>query len=291
MQNIKELSEKISETYGQMSPNFRKISAYILDNPDEIALSSMRANAEKLRLNPSNFVRFARYLSFNGYPELRALFQSDLKEKSSGYFARAQSLQKQHKQEKISNILSELQITNNQNLNNTFGGNTAEDVKKCAIALLDARHIYIFGMRMCFPAAFAMHYTCKMLRQHVYLSEGIGGTMADDMRGMGKGDAFVTMGMEPYSNDTVNATRYAIKSGATVIALTDSILSPLAVESDIVQTFSHSGPLIPGSIVSLMALVEAITTVMVAKSGDPALNSIKNSEQQLKEFHTYFSKS
>lgn len=289
MQTLKELSDKIAETYGQMSPNFRKIASYILDNPDEVALSSMRKNAEKLNLNPSNFVRFARYMSFDGYPELRQLFQHDLKGKRTGYFEQAQNLQKQVKQERISSVLNMLQQSNNKNLNNTFANNSVDNLKACAKALLNARNIYIFGMRICFPAAFALHYTCKMMRQQVYLSEGLGGTVADNMRGMNKNDVFVAIGMEPYSNDTVNATRYAVKSGAKVIAITDSLLSPLALDADKVQTFSHSGPLIPGTIVPLMALVEALTTVMIAKSGDDALNTIKNSERQLKEFHSYFS--
>jgi DNA-binding MurR/RpiR family transcriptional regulator len=289
VQNIKELSDRISATYGNMSPNFRKIAAFILDNPDEIALSSMRKNAKQIGINPSNFVRFARYLSFDGYPQLRQLFQYDLKEKKYGYFERAQSLQKHHKAERISSIISELQQANNENLNSTFSENSITSLKNTARTLLDARHIYIFGMRICFPAAFALHYTCKMMREHVYLSEGLGGTIADDMRGMGKDDAFVAIGMDPYSNETVNATRYAVKSGATVIALTDSTLSPLAIKSDIIQTFSHKGPLVPGTILPLMALIEAITIVMIAKSGTKALDAIKISEQQLKEFHAYYS--
>lgn len=287
MDSVREFTSAITRSQADLSPNFLKIANYILANPDEVALSSMRSIAARLELDPSNFVRFARFMSFSGYPELRTIFQKDLRKARTEYTERAQRLQTQGKQDSISSLLLELQDANNVNLEYIHKRNSAETLKQSARIMLKADHIFILGLRSSFPAAFALHYTCKMMRKDVYLSDGHGGTFIDDIRGIGPADAFVAIGMHPYTAGTVAATEYAAKCNASIITLTDSVLSPLATHADSLLTFSTQGPLIPGTIVPVMALVESLTAVMIATGGTRALAAIKDSEDQLHEFSTY----
>ena len=287
MQSLEELSARIAETHGKMSPNFRRVATFLFENPDEIALSSMRENARHLGLDPSNFVRFAKAMSFSGYPEMRALFQQYLRESRTGYVERAQELQKRGQQDSEAGLLSRLRASNSANLEQVFKQNPPRSLERCAEFLLAARHVHIFGLRSSFPPAFALHYVCKMVRHNVHLSDGLAGTFAGNMRGIGPGDVFVSIATHPYSRDTVVATRYAAKCGARVIAMTDHALSPLAAGADSVLLFNCKGPLVLGTSVPVMALVEALTMVMIANGGENALNAIRDSEHQLKEFAAY----
>ncbi len=141
--------------------------------------------------------------------------------------------------------------------------------------LLKAKRVFILGLRSCFPAAFSLHYQCKLIREDVILSDGHGGTFADDIRGIGRQDVFVAIGMHPYTRDTIIASEYAASNGAK--------------NADALLTFSHKGPNIPGTIVPVMALVEALTAVMIASGGQKALDAIRKSEEQLHEFSAYLS--
>lgn len=287
MQNLEELSSRIAATHGNMSPNFRRVAAFLFENPDEVALSSMRENARRLGLDPSNFVRFAKAMSFSGYPQMRALFQQNLKESRTGYVERAQNLQDRGRRDRKAELLSQLRISNAANMNQVFEQNSPRTLERCAESLLTARHVHIFGLRSNFAPAFALHYVCKMIRHHVHLSDGLAGTFASNMRGIAPDDVFVSIGAHPYSKDTVVATQYAAKCGAKIIALTDNAISPLASVAESVLLFNCKGPLVLGTNVPVMALVEALTMVMIADGGENALSAIKDSERQLREFAAY----
>jgi DNA-binding MurR/RpiR family transcriptional regulator len=286
-QNVKELARLLSNSYTDLSPNFLKIADFILTNPEDIALLSMRNIADRLDLDPSNFVRFAKFLSFSGYPQLRALFQEDLRQTRLEYSERAEHLQSRGKQGKIDGLLSGLQRANATNLEYVFEQNSPEILEHTAQTLMAAEHIFVMGMRSCFPAAFELHYICRMVRRNVTLSSGQGGTFADDIRGIGASDVFVVIGMHPYTTNTITAANYAAKNGARIVALTDSVLSPLAAHAEKLLVFDRRGSLIPGTILPIMALVEALTAVMIANGGQPALDAIKNAEEQLREFSAY----
>jgi len=287
VQTIDELSSKISKSYGDMSPNFRKIATFLLEHPDEVAMSSTRDIAGQLDMDPSNLVRFAQGFSFSGYSEMKGLFKKRIRKSKIGYLERAQQLQRHGGNDEISELLSDLHAANNANLIDVLEQNKPELFAEVGALLMEVKKVYICGFRSCFPAAFALHYICRMVREDVYLSKGLGGTIADEMRGIGRGDIFVTIGMEPYSNNTVAAVRYAEKCGAKIIALTDSPLSPLATNAHLLLTFGRKGPPVLGSIVPVIALVEAVTTVMIARGGGKVLSVINDSEQQLTDFGAY----
>ena len=287
VQTLDELSSKISTSYNEMSPNFRKIASFLLEHPDEVAMSSTREIAGQLEMDPSNLVRFAQGFSFSGFPEMKGLFQKRIRKSKTGYLERAQQLQWHGEHDEIAKLLFEVHAANSANLLEVLEQNNPDLLAEAGALIMGAKKVYICGFRSCFPAAFALHYICRMVRGEVYLSDGLGGTFADDMRGIGEGDVFVTIGMEPYSNNTVAAVRYAEKCGARILALTDSPLSPLAAHAHLLLTFGRKGPPVLGSVVPVIALVEALTTVMIAKGGEKALSVLSDSEKQLTEFAAY----
>ncbi|MEE8371271.1 MAG: MurR/RpiR family transcriptional regulator [Sphingomonadales bacterium] len=287
MQNLNDIREQISVAFDSMSANHRRIAVYLLDHPDEVALSSMREIAGRLNIDPSAFVRFAKKLSFSGYSELREVFRDELKSARTGYMERARQIQKKGRQDKIGGLVSDLRLSSEANLDQLFEQNKLELIKAAADDMLKARNIYVVGMRSCFPVAFALHYSCRMIRRRVYLGDGLGGTFADGMRGIGSDDLFVVIGTHPYSRDTVLAADYAAGCGARILALTDSELSPLAAKADYKLIFGHKGPLILGTIVPAIALVEALVAVMIAGGGKEALATLGESDQQLRNMHSY----
>lgn len=287
IQNLEDLSARIAKSQGGMSPNFRRIAAFLFENPDDIALSSMRTNAKQLGLDPSNFVRFAKAMSFSGYPEMRTLFQRNLKDSRTGYLERAQNLQEHERQDRKADLLSQFRTSTSANLYQVFEQNSALALEACADALLSARQVHIFGLRSSFPPAFGLHYVCKMIRHDVHLSDGLAGTFAGNMRGIGPSDVFLSISTYPYSRVTVAATQYAARFGAKIIAITDNALSPLTGKADHILLFKSKGPLLLGTSVPVMALVEALTMVMIANGGEDALKAIEDSERQLREFAAY----
>jgi len=282
-----DLLADVAEAQGGLSPNFRKIADYIVDNPDEIAMLSTRELASVIAVDPSSIVRFAQQFDFSGHSELKSLFQSRLRHSRHRYLERAQTLQKRGSDREIASILHELHRTNTTNLKDVFELNDPEKLEQAAHLIMAAGTAYVCGFRNCFPAAFALHYVSRMFLDNIVLSHGIGGTVADAMRCVEKGDVLVAIGMEPYTRATVSAVRFAKHRGAAVIALTDDTRSPLARNADIALVFPRHGLPVLGSIVPVIALSEALTTVMISKGGVARLENLRNSVQQLTDFSVY----
>src|SRR5882724_4026626 len=59
--------ELIESRFPALSPRLRSAARFVLDNPEEIALHSMRAAAAKAGIHPSSMQRLARELGFAGY--------------------------------------------------------------------------------------------------------------------------------------------------------------------------------------------------------------------------------
>ena len=69
-----------------MSPSEKAVAAYILKNPEEIVLLSMRGLAEKTKVSNNTVFRFCRTCGFSGYLDFKtALVPQIVSKKGSIY--------------------------------------------------------------------------------------------------------------------------------------------------------------------------------------------------------------
>ena len=61
----------IQARYAQFSPQFQAGARYLVDHPDDVAVSSMRSIATRARVQSAALVRLAQQLGFAGWPELK----------------------------------------------------------------------------------------------------------------------------------------------------------------------------------------------------------------------------
>src|SRR5262249_32558555 len=69
-----EFMERVRALYPELTPQFQAGAKYLLDHPDEIAVSSMRSVARSAQVQSSTLVRLAQRLGFAGWPEMKAIF-------------------------------------------------------------------------------------------------------------------------------------------------------------------------------------------------------------------------
>ena len=68
-----ELASRIRAQFSELSPQFQVGAAFLLDHPDEVAVSSMRKVAQRAQVQPASLVRLAQQFGFPGWNELRDL--------------------------------------------------------------------------------------------------------------------------------------------------------------------------------------------------------------------------
>ncbi len=144
------------------------------------------------------------------------------------------------------------------------------------------------GLRSLYPAAFYTHYACSMFRDNTVLLDGPGGTFSDGLRGIGDEDAMLVFSLEPYSSGVIQAATFAVEQGAEVVAITDSLVSPLAALTPHLLLVGTDGPALFNSVVPAIAVAQALVAQMLAQGGQSALDAVRESERQLDRIEAYW---
>ena len=83
-QDYEELIRIIHDRHDQMSKTYQRIAVYLTQNPNEVAVHSVNAIAERCGIHASSFVRFAQSLGYKGFKEMQAVFQRRLSTAAPG---------------------------------------------------------------------------------------------------------------------------------------------------------------------------------------------------------------
>ena len=129
----------------------------------------------------------------------------------------------------------------------------------------------------------------QLLIALVHLLEGMGGVREMQLRALGQGDVLVAISFAPYSHETVHAVEQARAKGCKVLALTDSLASPLSLAADETLLFSVNSPSFFPSVTAAQALSEALLEVLVSRAGPDAASRIEQAEGELHSSGVYIS--
>ncbi len=282
---------RIESAFPALSPQLKRAARYVLDAPDDVALNSMRTVASHAGVHPSTMVRLAKELEFSGYAMFREPFRQRLRTHADRFADRARHLQARGAERpghERDDLLQEIQAAGRENLERTFAATSAADLAELAEMMEDARRIFVVGMRKCHPVAYYLHYACRMFHDNVVLANGIASTMADELRDIREDDVLIAVSFEPYTRETVRAARHALSSGAKLVAITDSSVSPLAEGAEKSFVVANDSPSFFRSVAAAMALAEAFVAFLVAHGGNTAVERLTRTEMHLENFDAYW---
>ena len=271
----------IHACYAQLSPQFQAGARYLVDHPDDVAVSSMRSIATRAKVQSSALVRLAQQLGFAGWPELKSIFVERLRGGPAGYAAKAGALAG-----KSTELVSEVFAVQQRNLAATESASHA--ALQAAAGLLEAAsRVHVAGFRAAHPIAYTFHYLYRLLRPSVQLLSGQGGTLEMDLRALQAGEAVLVASFAPYSSEALLVANSARQAGCLVVAISDSAMSPLALQADASIVIAVDSPSFFPSIVAGIAVVESLAELLVARAGPPAVEAIGAAETQLRELGAY----
>jgi DNA-binding MurR/RpiR family transcriptional regulator len=283
-----DIDHLIETNYESLSPQLRQAARFVIDNPEEIAVNSMRAAAAKAQVHPTSMLRLARQLGFEGYDSFRNRFRDRVtRRQTSTWSNRARNLRQRKAPASDEGLAQEIFRQEVENLRITFDETLAARLNEAEERIRTARGVYILGLRSLYPVAFYLDYVCRMFMGNVHLMSGIGGTFPDDLRRVDETDTLVAFSYDPYAADTVQAVAFAHDRGARIVAVTDSRLSPIATpDATVIVVSTTTSSLFP-TILPAFAVVEALAASMVSKAGQDTMAEIARSEEQLARFGVY----
>lgn len=221
------LRQLILDRHGHLPRRLAQIARHALDHPDRMALSTVAELAGAAGVQPSTLVRFAQSLGYSGFSALQAVFRTRLRDRWPDYRERLDLVQRENGTEPA-RILDRCIDTAARSLSNLAASMVTSDFDIAARALADADHVYIIGQRRAFPVATYLAYALGKLELPVILIDNLG-AMGDVQAGrISAGDTLIAISFSPYTATTVEIAAHAVERGATLVAITDSVFSPIS---------------------------------------------------------------
>lgn len=282
-----DLMKIIQQKYQRLSKGQKLIAEFILKHYDKAAFMTAAKLGSSVNVSESTVVRFANELGYEGYPELQKALQEIIKTKlttvqrielSNDIINDADTLKSVLKAD-IENIRSTLEKINNDTFN--------EIVDK----ILKAKRIYIIGLRSSTALAEFLGFYLNFILDNVrVVTYGISDVFEQLLR-LDKDDLIIGIGFPRYSTRTVEVLKYAKNNGADVVAITDSLLSPLASHADYTLLAQSNMASFVDSLVAPMSVINALIVAVGLREKANISKCFEKLEQIWDEHKVYVDRS
>lgn len=279
---------RLTDGFDALSPQLQRAARHIIDQPREVGVQSMRALAAKAEVHPNTLVRLAREIGFSGYDEMRERFRDFLVADGLGGFRdRAAWLQALEVKGGTGAVVAEMAAATGENLEAAWRRQDPATLGRIADAMLGAERVFVLGMGSAYSLAHQFWYVARMAFEHIQPVPRHGSQPVDDLAWVGARDVVMALTFQPYRAETMQAVRFAAERGACIVGVTDSVTSPLARASAHVLVAPTHTPQFFESHAAVLALLEGLLAVLVARAGDEAGARIARFHRQRLEAGLY----
>jgi len=216
-------SRQVAERLHRISAKRQEIIRPIFEHPRAFVLSNVRGMAKRLGTDPATVVRIVRGLGFPGFRE----FQHYLHELSLAFATSADTMRQAAPRSGIPGHIAdslEFDLKNLQALKNTLDGKRLASMAK---RFYEARRIVVIGSDLASVLAEYLEYHLVLLGLNAFAAT-TGGKIVHLIRGTKAKDIVVAISFRRGLRQTVEGVQSARRRGAHCIAVTDTLLSPLA---------------------------------------------------------------
>lgn len=221
---IKVFEDRLLELSASMPKRLRQCADYVAANQDRIAVSTVAEMAEGAGVQPSAFMRFCQILGFSGFSEMQRLFRDSYVGGWPDYSTRLKHL-REKAEGSPSALLGEFVDAGRASLENLLNAIDTNVLEQAVDMLAAASMIHIVGLRRSFPVASYMAYAFEKMDVPATLHSGVGGL--NNHNAIRPGDVLLAITFSPYSSETVDMVEAVSARGIPVVALTDTVVSPL----------------------------------------------------------------
>ena len=228
MQDTQALIQRLNRSGGSLSKGHRRIAEYIADHYDKAVFMTASTLGKSCDVSESTVVRFAVAMGYSGYPELQSSLRELVRQRLTAEqrFAIAAEINE-------TDVLRTVLKNDAQHIRATMEGMNPAAFDDAVHRLLQARRIYIIGLRSAAPLAqFFSHYLRLILGEAVLVQSNTGDILEEILR-IGPEDVLVGISFPRYSTRTLECMAFAREKGAQVIGLTDGELSPIYAASHV----------------------------------------------------------
>ncbi len=268
----------------KFSKGQKAIAKYILENYDKAAFMTAGKLGQTVGVSESTVVRFASELGYDGYPEMRKAIQEMIR-------SRLTSVQRI---EVAREIMDENRVYENvlnsdmEKLQATLAERDDASFASAVDSILNAKHVYIVGMRSSTCLANFLGFYLNLLLENVHIIQDTAvSEVYEQILRIKEGDVFIGISYPRYSSRTVKAMKFAKSTGATVIGITDGMSSPFVGIADTLLFAKSDMVSFLDSLVAPMSLINALIVSVGVRNKDNVSNIFNRLESIWAAYDVY----
>ena len=284
--NTNEVLKKIEENYSGFSKRQRMLADYILKNYDKAAFMTAAKLGKVVGISESTVVRFATELGYKGYPG----FQKALEELVRTKLNSIQRMEVTYGRIAQSEILESVLHSDIDKIKMTLANIDQNAFEMAVNTILNARKIYIIGIRSCAPLAEFLKFYLNLICENVITVNANGSSeIFEQLIRINEEDVIIGISFPRYSMRTLKALEFASNRKAKVITLTDSIYSPINLYSSCNLIARSDMASIVDSLVAPLSVINALVVALCMKKQDDVISTLETLEEIWDEYQVYSS--
>lgn len=273
---IKHLLARIDINMGTFSKGQKRIAKYIEEHYDKAAYMTALKLGETVGVSESTVVRFASELGYEGYPELQKAMQEMIKEKLTS----VQRIEVTETRIGDNDVLTTVLNQDIDKIRRTIEEISHEDFDNAIKALSKAKEIYVFAVRSTSALASFLGYYLQLIFGNVHIINTTSKSSTyENLFRISEDDVMIGISFPRYSTTAVEAMEFAQERKAEVIAITDSMASPLVECANHILIARSDMASVVDSLVAPLSLINALIVACVLSEKD----RVKDTFHQLED--------
>ena len=254
-----DVAARIEHHRGDLSPAERQVADVVLRDPEAVAFGTVARVAGQAGTSGASVVRLATRLGFTGFTGLQASVRDAIGQQLRPAAERIRT-------ERGSDVVTRTLRAELDNVHRTLSGVAPASFEAAVRLLADPnRRVFVVagdaetGVGAMFTAALSL------VRDGATQVSGSDVAVARALAGCGDDTVVVAIDLRRYERWVVDTVARAVAAGATAVAVTDSVLSPLAARAEVTFTVAAEGAGVFDSHVGTLALANALVTATAAR--------------------------
>ena len=274
----------LKEKESTFSKGQKRIARFITESYDKAAFMTANRLGKTVGVSESTVVRFAVDLGFDGYPSMQKSMQKMVLNRLTSI----QRIEVANTRLGDQDVISTVIHADIEKLRQTSDTVDRRVFNEAVNAILKAKRVYILGVRSVAPLANFLGYYLNYMFNNFHVISGYStAEMFEKIVGVNANDVVVAFSFPRYSASTTRGAQYCRSTGATVIGITDSDLSPLGRNSDHVLIAKSDMVSLVDSLVAPLSLVNALIVAIASKREKDLSQTFANLERIWEEYEVY----
>lgn len=280
----KDVLQIIQSNMSSFSKGQKRIAAFIQSSYDKAAFMTASKLGKTVSVSESTVVRFAAELGYDGYPAMQKALQEMIRSKLTS----VQRIEVANERIGDQDVLGMVMQSDIEKIRMTMEETDRSAFSGAVDAIVAAKRIYILGVRSSYAISSLLGFYFNLIFDNVVpVHSNSASEMFEHLVRVGEGDVVIGVSFPRYSRRTVQALRFASDRKATVIAITDSVDSPLAERATHTLVAKSDMVSFVDSLVAPLSLINALIVAVSRKKKDDLGRTFESLEEIWEEYEVY----